>query len=201
MKTVLVIVASYLIGSIPFSLLASKAKGADPRQAGTKNVGATNALVVAGPIAGAVALFGDIGKGIAAIYLARYFSLTDWGIVFCGLAAVIGHDFSIFLRFKGGKGIAATGGVLLALDPIFGIITLLLWILTMFLFRYFIPSTILVLCFVPVMMWMASWRGEYITFGILSALLAIYAHRQDLKRYFAGDELTIQESLAKYRKK
>ena len=96
---------------------------------------------------------------------------------------------------------ATTGGVLLALDPIFGILVSLLWILCMVTIRYFIPSTVLVLCFIPVMMWMSSWRLEYIVFGILNALLGIYAHRADLRRFFAGEELTIRESLAKRRKK
>lgn len=201
MTLVLSIAASYLIGSIPFSYIFSRIKGADPRKVGTGNVGATNALVTAGKTAGALALAGDIGKGVAAIFLARYFGLSDWGIAFSGLAAVVGHDFSVFLGFRGGKGVATTGGVLMALDPIFGTLALLLWILCMVVFRYFVPSTILVLCFAPVMMWMASWRAAYITFGILSALLAIYVHRADLQRFFSGNELTIQESMAKYSKK
>jgi glycerol-3-phosphate acyltransferase PlsY len=201
MKLVLVVLASYLMGSIPFSYFASKIRGADPRKAGTGNVGATNTLVVAGKRAGVLALAGDIGKGIIAVVLARYAGLTDWGIVLSSLAAVIGHDFSVFLGFKGGKGIATTGGVLMALDPIFGTLALLLWILAMIILRYFIPSTILVLCFVPVMMWMASWRVGYIIFGILAALLAIYTHWADIQRFFAGNELTIQESMAKHLKK
>jgi glycerol-3-phosphate acyltransferase PlsY len=201
MTQFLVIVASYLIGSIPFSYLFSRLKGVDPRKAGTGNVGASNALAVAGKTAGALALAGDTGKGIAAILLARYFGLSDWGIAFSGLAVVAGHDFSVFLGFKGGKGVATTGGVLMALDPIFGTLALLLWILSMVVLRYFIPSTVLILCFIPVMMWMGSWRLAYIVFGILAAVLAIYVHRSDLQRFFSGNELTIQESVAKYSKK
>ena len=192
---------SYLIGSIPFSFIFSVIKGEDPRFAGTGNVGATNALVVAGPLAGFFSLIGDIGKGIAAVLLARSFGLTEWGIALSALAAVIGHDFSVFLNFKGGKGVATTGGVLMALDPVFTVLVILLWILSMIVFRYFIPSTILVLCFVPIMMWLGSWRTEYIVFGVLSALLALYVHRFDLQRFFEGNELPIRESMAKYLKK
>ncbi len=201
MTVALVVLASYLIGSIPFSYLFSRLRGVDPRKAGTGNVGASNALAVAGKRVGALALAGDIGKGIAAILLARYFGLSDWGIAFSGLAVVIGHDFSAFLGFKGGKGVATTGGVLIALDPIFAALALLLWILCMVILRYFIPSTILVLSFVPVMMWMGSWRLAYVVFGILAAVLAIYVHRADLQRFFSGNELTIRESIAKYSKK
>jgi len=199
MKLLLVILFSYLLGSIPFSHIFARLKGKDVRAAGTKNVGATNALVVAGPLIGALALMGDVLKGCCAVGLARYFSMPDIGIALAALAVVAGHDFSIFLGFKGGKGVAATGGVLFALDPVFAILVIFLWILCMVVIRYFIPSTILVLCFLPVMMWMASWRAEYVFFGAANALLAVYTHRNDLKRYFAGQELTIQESLKRYR--
>lgn len=201
MNFALVFLISYLIGSIPFSYLAARLKGADPRKAGTGNVGATNALIVAGKTAGIIAVLGDTAKGAAAIILAHYFNLNDWGIALAGLSAVLGHDFSLFLGFKGGKGVATTGGVLIALDPIFTILIVLLWILCMIVFRYFIPSTVLILCFIPIMMWMGSWRIEYIIFGILNAALAIYTHRADLQRFFSGNELTIQESMGKHLKK
>lgn len=201
MKLLLILLFSYLIGSIPFSHIFPKFKGKDVRSGGTKNVGATNALVVAGPLMGALALTGDILKGFLSIQLARYFNLSDLGIALCGLAAVVGHDFSIFLGFKGGKGVATTGGALIALDPIFATLALLLWILCMIILRYFIPSTILILGFIPVMMWMVSWRAEYILFGIAAFLLAVYAHREDFKHFFSGQEITIQESIAKHLRK
>jgi glycerol-3-phosphate acyltransferase PlsY len=201
MNQILVILVSYLIGSIPFSYISSKAKGKDPRKTGTGNVGASNVVAVAGKRAGVIALTGDILKGIAAIAIARYYSLPDWGIALAGLAAVIGHDFSIFLGFKGGKGIATTGGVLIGLQPIFAFLVLLLWFLIMLVLRYFIPSTILVLCLVPFMMWMGSFRLEYIGFAVGALFLALYAHRNDIKRFLAGEELSISDSLAKYLKK
>lgn len=201
MKLILVAALSYLLGSIPFSHIFAKLKGKDVRTAGTKNVGATNALVVGGPLVGGLALVGDIAKGFAAISLARYFDVPDIGIALAALAVVAGHDFSLFLGFKGGKGVAATFGVFLALDPVFALLILFFWLLCLVVIRYFIPSTVLVLCFLPVMMWMASWRREYIFFGLVNALLGIYAHRNDLKRFFAGNEVTIQESISRYRKK
>lgn len=201
MKPGLVILASYLIGSIPFSYLFSKFKGQDPRRAGTGNIGATNALVVAGPAAGILALIGDIAKGVLVVQLARYFNLSDWGIALCGLAAVAGHDFSVFLKFSGGKGVATTGGALIALGPLFAMLVLLLWLSTMLMLRYFIPSTLLVLAFLPIMMWLTSWPPAYIVFAFGAFLLAAYTHRTDLQRFFAGNELTIQESLAKHLKK
>jgi len=201
MNFVLVLAASYLIGSIPFSLLSSKLKGHDPRKAGTGNVGATNALVVAGPLAGLLALAGDIGKGSLAIYLARSYQLPPLGIALAGMAAVIGHDFSVFLKFKGGKGIATTGGALLGIDLIFGLLAMLMWFLCMAVVRYFIPGTILALGLIPIIMLIFSWPAEYVMFGLAAFFLAIYAHRFDLQKFFNGQELTIQESVAKFLKK
>jgi len=88
MKLFWISLASFLIGSIPFSYLFSKLKGHDPRKAGTGNVGATNVLIVAGPFAASLAVIGDVGKGILAILLARYFGLSDWGRALCGVAVV-----------------------------------------------------------------------------------------------------------------
>jgi glycerol-3-phosphate acyltransferase PlsY len=202
MKTILVVLLAYFVGSIPFSHLFPRLlKGHDVRKKGTGNVGASNALIVAGKRAGFLALAGDIGKGVAVIIIARYFGLADWAVAAVALAAVLGHDFSLFLGFKGGKGVAVTGGILLALDPIFGTLVLLFWIFVMLILRYFIPSTVLVLCLVPVLMWMGSWRVEYLIFGVINAGLGIYAHRANLQLFFAGQELTISETLAKHFKK
>jgi glycerol-3-phosphate acyltransferase PlsY len=133
--------------------------------------------------------------------MARFFGLPDWAVAACALAAIIGHDFSIFLGFKGGKGVATFGGTLIGLDPIFTALVVLLWIFTMLVLRYFIPSTILVICFVPILMWMGSWRSEYIVFAVLNAALVIYAHRANLQLFFAGQELPIPEMLVKHLKK
>ncbi len=198
----LLIAVSYLIGSVPFSrIFPSVLKKRDVQREGTGNVGASNALIVAGKRAGLLALLGDTGKGIAAVLLARFLVQPDWVIAACALAAVVGHDFSIFLRFHGGKGVATFGGTLIALNPALTVLVVLFWIFVMLIWRYFIPSTVLVMCFVPVMMWMGSLRPEYIIYGILNALLGIYAHRANLLLFFSGQELTIQESLAKHFKK
>lgn len=202
MTGLLIVLGAYLLGSVPFSHIFPKAiKGHDVREKGTKNVGATNALVVGGKRAGLLALLGDVGKGFFVVLLARYLGFSDLIVALSALAVILGHDFSVFLRFKGGKGVATTGGVLLALDPIFTFLVVLIWILCILIFRYFIPSTVLVLCFIPVLMWMASWRIEYIVFGVVNAGLGIYAHRTNLRLFFEGKELAIQESISNHLKK
>ena len=196
------LLACYLIGSIPFSFIFSKLRrGVDPRQAGTGNVGASNTLLVAGKLAGLLAVVGDTAKGVGAIMLARHLGLNDWGLALSALAVVLGHDFSLFLGFKGGKGVATTGGVLIALDPFFVVIIILLWVLSMLMLQRFIPGTLLTFISIPLVMWLGSWHFAFILWGAVNALLALYAHRLDLERFLAGHELTIQESLAKTFKK
>lgn len=197
----LVILIAYLIGSIPFSHIFPRIKGKDVRRAGTRNVGASNALVVAGPILGILALIGDIAKGYLAVSIAHYYSPLPWVAVAAGLAAVIGHDFSIFLRFKGGKGVATTGGALMAFDLVFAVFVLLLWILLILISRYFIPSTLIILGMVPCLMWVLGLRREYIIFSALAFGLALYTHRRDIVRIVSGRELKTSEAVKHYLKK
>ena len=198
MKPLLIVFLAYLLGSIPFSHIFPKLKGKDARESGTKNVGATNALIVAGPLMGALALVGDLAKGYLPVALGLYYNLDPWVVVFAGLAAVLGHDFSLFLKFRGGKGVATTGGVFLAIEPLFAVIIMLLWVLIILVTRYFIPSTIIILGIVPVIMYVLGKRVEFIVFAILAFVLALYAHREDIKRFFAGQELKTSEAVKHY---
>jgi glycerol-3-phosphate acyltransferase PlsY len=197
MNFVLAVIAAYLIGSIPFSHIFPRLKGHDVRHKGTKNVGATNALVVAGPILGALALIGDTAKGFLVVYFAQTYSGDPWLVALTGLAAIAGHDFSVFLDFKGGKGVATTGGALMAIDLGFTIVTVLFWILLIVISRYFIRSTLIILACVPAAMWVMGMRPELIVFGVGAFLLAVAAHREDVKRILAGQELNTSESIKK----
>jgi glycerol-3-phosphate acyltransferase PlsY len=201
MEIFLIILVSYLLGSIPFSHIFPKIKGKDVRKGGTKNIGASNALVVAGPVMGVLALAGDIAKGYLAVSIAHYYSPLPWAAVLAGLAAIAGHDFSIFLKFKGGKGVATTGGALMAFDLIFAMFVLLLWLLLILVSRYFIPSTLIMLGIIPLLMWVLGKRMEYIVFGFLAFALVLYAHREDIKRIISGKELNTSESVRHYLRK
>ena len=191
----LVLVLAYLIGSIPFSQIFPKLKGKDVSQAGTRNIGATNVLVVAGPLMAALALAGDVGKGFLAVSLAKYYSFDPWLAALAGVAAIAGHDFPIFLKFKGGKGLATTVGALLAFDAVFAAIVLLFWVLLILITRYFILSNLIILGSLPLMTFVAGKRIEYITFAILAFILALYTHRQDIKRLASGQELRTSEAI------
>ena len=120
MKIALIIVSCYLLGSIPFGYIVGKLfKKVDIRELGSGNIGATNVFRILGPSLASLVLIGDIGKGIFSIYLVQYFNIDNLLIfTIAGLAVICGHDWSLFLGFKGGKGIATTFGVVFALNPI-----------------------------------------------------------------------------------
>jgi len=201
MEWLLVILGSYLLGSIPFSHIFPKIKGKDVRKSGTKNIGASNALVVAGPLMGALALAGDIAKGYLAVALTAYYFPDPWLAVLAALCAILGHDFSVFLKFKGGKGVATTGGALLAFDLILGIIILLLWILLILVTRYFIPSTLIMFILLPFMMWVLGKGTQYIVFAAAALALALFTHRDDIKRIISGRELKTSAAVKHYLRK
>ena len=201
MQIFLLIIGSYLIGSIPFSKILPKLKGRDAAQEGTKNIGATNALAIGGPVIGVLSLIGDIAKGYLPVYLAFQFNLPVWAVCCCGFAAILGHEFSVFLKFKGGKGVSTTGGTIFAIDPVFTIFAILIYILLAMITRYFILSTLIVLGAVPVMILILGWRIEYIIYMAAAFLLALYTHRADIKRLVAGQEKSIPETYQAYRNK
>ena len=138
---ILVLLAAYLIGSVSFGVVVSKLMGlADPHTYGSGNPGATNVLRTGNKKAALFTLLGDVGKGVLAVLLARWLApslgLSDMIIMLVGLAAFIGHLYPVFHGFKGGKGVATAGGVLLALNPLHGLAVLATWLAVAFLTRY-----------------------------------------------------------------
>ena len=122
------LLASYLAGSIPFGLLVARAaSGKDVRVVGSGNIGATNVARAAGPTAAAVTLFFDALKGYLPTLIAQRALLEPWGAAACGIAAVVGHCFPVWLRFRGGKGVATGLGVALALAPLSAACGALVW--------------------------------------------------------------------------
>ncbi len=140
------LIISYLVGAIPFGLLIGKAKGIDLRQHGSKNLGATNAVRVLGKPLGIVVFILDFLKGASPIWVASY--VLDYNqnliwIVCCGFFAIIGHVFPVYLKFKGGKGVATSAGVLVGLAPTVLGISLLIWVLTFYTSRMVSLASIL----------------------------------------------------------
>lgn len=184
----------YLLGSLPTGLVVVRAlTGTDIRNAGSGNIGTVNVYRVTGLWASAVVLAVDMLKGAAAVVLARAWGLTAGVQVAAGLAAIAGHNWSLFLRFRGGKGIATSFGVLLAISPIVGLVAAAVWGIVVGLTRYASLASLLAMMSVPVAMW---WRREptaYLVFGLVTLVLAVYRHRANLARLVARTELKITD--------
>src|SRR3989304_1398915 len=136
MKPVLLIIYSYLLGSIPFGMVLAKMKGVDLRKVGSGNIGATNVLRAMGKGPALMTLLGDLLKGTAAVAAAKMLGVGAFYEGLAGLAAIAGHNFPVFLRFRGGKGVATSLGVILIYMPQVGILTVALWLATALITRY-----------------------------------------------------------------
>ncbi len=190
------LLATYLLGSVPFSYILGKLiKGIDIRQYGSGNVGATNALRVLGTKYGVLALLLDALKGLAPILIARaiFPEVTDLFLILVGLFAILGHIFTIFLRFKGGKGVATSAGVFAALLPVAVVFSLLVFIISVVLFRYVSLGSILAALSLLVVTLIRNIRYEFaelelLIFVALIVIFIIFKHRSNIKRLINGNE-------------
>jgi len=193
-RSVGVLAVGYLLGSLPTGLVVVRTlRGTDIRTVGSGNIGTINVYRVTGPAASAVVLVVDMLKGAAAVILARAWGLTAGWQVAAGLAAIAGHNWSVFLRFRGGKGIATSFGVLVAMSRPVALVAAGVWGIGAGVTRYASLGSLLAMGAVPVMMW---WRREptaYLVFGLITLLLAVYRHRENLARLMAGTELKITD--------
>ena len=198
MQKALLLVASYLLGSIPFGLLIVRAwKGIDIRKYGSGNIGATNVLRAAGRGPAAVVFLADVSKGLAPVLAAqRLFSETAWMAVAAGMLAMIGHTLSVFLKFRGGKGVATGLGIFIGLAPPAAGIAFAVWLIVLGITRYVsVASMIGALC-VPVTMCALGTPLPYKGFAILAALFIIIKHRSNISRLLRGSEPRIGEKVA-----
>ena len=189
----LAVVAAYLLGSVPFAVVCSRLFGlADPRSYGSKNPGATNVLRSGNKAASALTLLGDMAKGWFAVFLAQTlgpkygFALGLVGVV--TLAVFFGHLYPVFLKFKGGKGVATAAGVLLALDPALGLITLGIWLTIAFTLRYSSLAALVAAAAAPVVAFLFWGSGTYLLVVGVIALALIAKHWANLQRLMAGTE-------------
>ncbi len=201
----------FLFGSIPFGLIIGKIKGIDIRQHGSGNIGATNAFRILGKPAGITCLLLDFVKGLTPVLLAKSIS-PDNSVgqtveVCTALAAILGHNYSPWIGFKGGKGIATTAGALTALMP-FGIpILILVFIIVTVTTKYVSLGSIMASAALPILVLWGSWYHHgfppndnwnvpLIIFSFLAAFLAIYKHRSNITRLRKGTEHKIGQKKA-----
>lgn len=185
---VVLLVLAYLCGSIPFGLIVGKVfYHVDVREHGSGNVGTTNVFRVLGKKAGATVMFLDIFKGwLPAFIAAQLFS--PWAAIFIAAAPVVGHMYSVFLKGKGGKGIATGAGVVLALVPLAFAIIFVTWLVLIVVTRYVSVASLVAAALVPVLTIAFGEPLPYKIAGVLVAILVWYAHRGNIQRLLAGEE-------------
>ena len=182
---------SYLLGSIPFGLLISKLNGIDIRLHGSKNIGATNVFRVLGKKYGLITFFLDALKGFIPTFFFPIFLNTnnlDINTIF-GLLAIIGHTFPLFLKFKGGKGVATSAGMLIGVVPLILLIGLFIWIILFLIYRFVSLASIISSIIIAILVWFNNESSIYINFLItLMSLMIILLHRGNIKRLINGTE-------------
>jgi acyl phosphate:glycerol-3-phosphate acyltransferase len=197
--TIVFVIVAYLLGSISFAVITSKLFGlADPRTYGSGNPGATNVLRSGKKAAAALTLFGDAAKGWLAVWLAIHFSPGDVSYTMLAaavaLAVFIGHLFPVFLRFKGGKGVATALGVLLALDVWLALGGLATWLLMAAAFRLSSLSALAAAVTTPIYAVLLGLPREWVLASGIMSLLLIWRHKSNIQNLLAGKEAKIGKS-------
>jgi glycerol-3-phosphate acyltransferase PlsY len=200
--------AAFLFGSIPTGYVIAMIKGVDLRKVGSGNIGATNVLRAMGKGAAIITLAGDVLKGVIPVLAVRYFypntgiqflgqlvsiplQITDTRVAFegvIGLAAILGHNFSIFLKFKGGKGVATSLGVALALSPHAALMAATAWLLTFRVSGYSSLSGLVAFASFPFCIYIIDYSAEKIAIAVIIAALIFITHRGNIKRLITGKE-------------
>lgn len=185
------IIVAYLLGSVPCGLLVGNLKGRDIRRHGSGNIGTANALRVLGVPAALLVFLGDTAKGLLGVLIGHWLGGSPTAAVLSGLAAICGHNWSIFLGFRGGKGVATSFGALLALAPVVALALLPVWILTVALTRYSSLGSLLAAALAPVVTLLLRQGWSVGLFSLAAAALIIWRHKSNIKRLLAGTELRI----------
>jgi len=202
---ILAALAGYLLGSIPTGYLVAAARGLDIRTVGSGNIGATNVFRYLGVPAGIFVLLSDAFKGwLAVVVVTRILSSwlqmpgglqeREWMTIIAGLSAILGHNYTCWLHFKGGKGIATSAGVLLALVPWAFLIILGIWIIIFALTRYVSLASICAAAALPFSAWLTRQSSTIVLIMALMGALAIYKHKANIQRLLRGTENRIGKS-------
>ena len=192
MLTLFFVVAAYLLGSISFAVLTSRAFGiADPRTYGSGNPGATNVLRSGKKLAAALTLLGDAAKGWLAVMLAMHFATHDAQVALVALAVFLGHVFPVFLKFRGGKGVATALGVLLALNGWLGLAALATWLVVAMVFRLSSLAALMAAFGAPLYAMMLGLPREWVLASAIMSMLLIWRHKSNIQNLLAGRESKI----------
>ena len=178
----------YVLGSVPTGYLVGRALGVDVRKVGSGNIGTANVLRTAGRGAGVVTLAGDMLKGLVPVVVARLSTEDEWLTAAVAFAAVIGHCWPVFLRFKGGKAVATGAGTTIGLAPVGGLGLLAFWWAVVLLSRYTSLGAISVMVVSPVVFWITDQPLPYVLYTIVGGALVLWRHRENVSALLKGTE-------------
>ena len=194
----LFIIISYLVGSIPTGLVLSKATGVDIRKSGSGNIGATNVTRLLGKKLGFLTLLGDVLKAVLPMLAAHWYFLRsgmavkphelDLAVTLCGGAAFLGHMYSIYLKFRGGKGVATALGVFIVLEPLAAFISLLLFVTVVYFSGYVAVASLTVSALMTLWIWLLKGSPNHVYLAFFIGVLIWIKHADNIRRLFEGTE-------------
>jgi acyl phosphate:glycerol-3-phosphate acyltransferase len=191
-KNIILLAVAFVLGSIPFGIITAKVKGIDLKKVGSGNIGATNVLRSLGKWPAIVTLLGDILKGTLAVAIGQYFGVEPLYEGLIGMSAILGHNFSIFLGFRGGKGVATSLGVLFIYVPYVAVITLLIWIVVVLITKYSSLGAIVSFALLPLSVLLTDFQDKTKLFmSILISFFIVIRHQDNIKRLIKGTERKI----------
>ena len=189
---VLLIVGSYLLGAVPFGLLVGKMAGVDVREKGSRNIGATNVNRLLGKKFGVITLVCDCLKGYLPMLIGAWFAgrgqVGEWTVIGCGIAAVVGHMFPVYLSFKGGKGVATGLGVFLYLSPLAILMSLGIFVAAVALSGFVSAGSLLASAFMVVWLYLLGASPAVLTGAVVVAALIWLKHHENIGRLLRGEE-------------
>ncbi len=187
------VVGAYLLGSIPFGLVVSRIFGKDdPRVHGSHNIGFTNALRVSGKKVGILTLVGDLGKGTVATVIAGLMEFPWIWMLVIGFTVILGHVFSIFLRFKGGKGVATALGTIIGIHPLIGCLLVGVWLGTVLVFGYSSGGALLAFSVFPFLVYFLTFNFYFCLFSLGVMAIIFISHKENILRLIQGTESKIK---------
>ncbi|MDR0984995.1 MAG: glycerol-3-phosphate 1-O-acyltransferase PlsY [Endomicrobium sp.] len=186
---IIYIILSYLLGAIPFAYIITKLiKNVDIRNVNSGNVGTTNVIRTSGIYSGILTLILDVSKGVIAIYFARFINSSLIFISLVTIFVILGHMYSIFINFNGGKGVATTLGVFIVLTFIPTVVSVLIFIIIFIIFRYVSLASIIASISLPIILWLMNYNIKLVLLAILVCVFIILKHKDNIKRLFKNSE-------------
>lgn len=195
MTEIILVILAFFLGSVPTGELIARVKGIDLRRVGSGNIGTTNVLRAAGRLPAVMTLLGDVMKGSVSVLAAFHFGDGPVLAGVVGLASILGHDFSIFLRFRGGKGVATSLGVLLIYAPSVALFTVAVWLVVAAVTKYSSLAALVSFVLLPLSMYLLDPDRNKVMIAVAMTVLLILKHAANIQRLLRGTESKIGEKI------